>query len=216
MATPLTQFQMKRVQRRKSSDIENLFKQYQQQINAITGEYESSYGTYKKEVSKSMAPYESAVSQYSTDFSKYETDLASYRSGLSAYQEKLAKAIESPTAEVPTSDYAIQQRRGGTLVSIGGNLYNTSANANELPEGYTFEGGKLYKTVDPGKFEGTAPSAPEVPTAPTIPEFDSTQFEEKKKLAETTFKREVGERKSAKLGAVSKRGARSLLSGATA
>ena len=208
MATPLTKFQMKRVQRRKTSDIENLFKQYQQQINAITGEYESSYGTYKQEVAKTMAPYESAASQYGTDFSKYETDLASYRSGLSAYQEKLAKAIENPLTEVP-GEHPLVRGKG---VLIDGQYYKT----NDIPESYTYEGGKLYKATDPGKFEGKAPSAPEAPTAPTIPDFDSTQFEEKKKLAETTFKREVGERKSAKMGAVSKRGARSLLSGVTA
>lgn len=211
MATPLTQFQQKRVQRRRTSDIENLFKQYQQQINSITGEYESSYKAYQGKVAETMAPYESAVSQYQTNFSKYETDLASYRGSLAAYQDQLAKALESPTTEVPTTDYSTKNLRGVTSISIGGTRYT----ANDLPEGYTYEGGKLYKVTDPGKFEGISPTAPEVPTAPTLPEFDTSPFEEKKKLAEESFKREVGERKAGKLTAVSKRSARSLLSGAT-
>lgn len=217
MATVLTQFQQRRAQRRKTSDIENLFKQYQQQMADIAGQSEASYGAYKKQVAATMAPYEAATGKYKTDFSKYETDLASYRNSIASYQNRIAYAMDNPTTEVPTSDYAIQQRRGGTLVSIGGKSYNTSANANELPEGYTFEGGKLYKVTDPGTFEGAAPSAPpSVPEMPSVAGFDTSQFEEKRKIAEETFKREVGERKSGKLGAVSKRGARSLLSGATA
>ena len=212
MATPLTQFPQKRAQRRKTSDIENLFKQYQQQINSITGEYESSYKAYQGKAAETMAPYEAATSQYQTDFSKYEQGLASYRGSLTAYQDRLAKAIENPTTEVPTTDYVTSRTRGGTSILIGGKSYN----ANDVPEGYTYEGGKLYKVTDPGTFEGKAPTAPEVPTAPTLPEFDTSPFEEKRKLAEETFKREVGERKSGKMAAVSKRGARSLLSGATA
>jgi len=213
MATPLTQFQQKRLQRRKTSDIENLFKQFQQQMNDITNQYESSYGAYKNQVAATMAPYEAATSKYQTDFSKYEEGIASYRGSLTAYQERLAQAMANPTTEVPTSEYITSRTRGGTSILIGGQSYNV----NNVPEGYTYEGGKLYKATDPGTFQGSAPSAPpEVPQMPSIPEFNASPFEEKRKVAEETFKREVGERKSGKLGAVSKRGARSLLSGATA
>jgi len=213
MATVLTQFQQRRAQRRKTSDIENLFKQFQQQMNDIAGQYESSYGDYKKQVAATMAPYEKSTEKYKTDFSKYETDLASYRSSLSAYQNRLAQAIENPTTEVPTSEYITSRTRGGTSILIGGQSYN----ANNIPEGYTYEGGKLYKVTDPGTFDATAPSAPpEVPQMPSIADFNASQFEEKRKIAEETFKREVGERKSGKMTAATKRSARSLLSGATA
>jgi hypothetical protein len=69
--------------------------------------------------------------------------------------------------------------------------------------------------------EGKAPVAPDKPAAfagvkpesPDIGEFDTSQFAAKKTEAENTFKREVGERKAAKLGAVSRKVARPLLSG---
>ena len=60
---------------------------------------------------------------------------------------------------------------------------------------------------------GTAPTAPE---APVIEEFDAAPFEQKKTEAEQTFKRETNERKAARLGAVSRKGTRPLLSGAKA
>lgn len=212
MATVLTQFQQRRAQRRRTSDIENLFKQYQQQMADIAGQSESAYGAYKQQVASTMAPYESASGKYRTDFSKYESDLASYRNSIASYQNKIAYAMDNPTTEVPAGEYTAIRTRGGTSILIGGQFYN----ANNVPEGFTYEGGKLYKVTDPGTFEGTAPSAPDVPKMPSVASFDTSQFEQKRKIAEETFKREVGERKSGKMTAVSKRGARSLLSGATA
>jgi hypothetical protein len=64
------------------------------------------------------------------------------------------------------------------------------------------------------KFKETAPVAPEIPTAPTIQEFDSSQFVAKKTEAESTLKREIGERRAAKLGAVSRKMVRPMLRGA--
>lgn len=212
MATVLTQFQQRRAQRRKTSDIENLFKQYQQQMADIAGQSETAYGAYKQQVAATMAPYESATGKYRTDFSKYEADLASYRNSIASYQNRIAYAMENPTTEVPAGEYKTTRTRGGTSILIGGQSYN----ANNVPEGYTYEGGKLYKVTDPGTFEGKAPSAPDVPQMPSFADFDTSQFEAKRKVAEETFKREVGERKSGKMTAVSKRSARSLLSGATA
>lgn len=213
MATVLTQFQQRRAQRRKTSDIENLFKQYQQQMADISGQSEASYGAYKQQVAATMAPYEAATGKYKTDFSKYETDLASYRSSIASYQNKIAYAMDNPTTEVPTGEYTTTRTRGGTSILIGGQSYNV----NDVPEGYTYEGGKLYKVTDPGTFEGKAPSAPpSVPEMPSVAGFDTSQFEEKRKIAEETFKREVGERKSGKMSVATRRGARSLLSGATA
>lgn len=212
MATVLTQFQKRRAQRRRTSDIENLFKQYQQQMTDIAGQSETAYGAYKQQVAATMAPYESATGKYRTDFSKYESDLASYRNSIASYQSRIAYAMDNPTTEVPTGEYTTSRTRGGTSILIDGQSYN----ANNVPEGYTYEGGKLYKVTDPGTFEGKAPSAPDVPQMPSFADFDTSQFEAKRKIAEETFKREVGERKSGKMSVATRRGARSLLSGATA
>jgi hypothetical protein len=64
------------------------------------------------------------------------------------------------------------------------------------------------------KFEDKAPKAPDIPVAPEVAAFDTTQFETKKAEAENTFKRELNERRAAKISAVSRKSTRPLLSGA--
>lgn len=220
MATPLTQFQKKRLERRKSSNIGNLLKQYQQQVGAITGEYETSFADYSKKRAETMAPYESATEQYRKEFDLYQQNAASYKTRLNDYQAQLAESIKNPTAEVSKDKYKSSSLiRYGTTITLDGKSYYAGDGMNkesQLPEGYTWEGGKLFKSTAPAKFEEKAPTAPTAPTAPEIEEFDTKPFEEKKAAVETTFKREIGERKSAKLGAVSRKGTRPLLSGATA
>jgi hypothetical protein len=67
---------------------------------------------------------------------------------------------------------------------------------NKIPE----------KPVNPTPFQMEAPEMPSVT-------FDDSAFEQKRKELGETFKREVAERKSARLGAVQRRG-RTMLSGA--
>jgi hypothetical protein len=219
MATPLTQFQKKRLERRKSSDIGNLLKQYQQQVGAITGEYETSFADYSKKRAETMAPYETATEQYRKEFASYQENAAAYKEKLTDYQAKLAYANQTPTEEVAKDKYTKSSLiRYGTTINIDGKSYYAGDGMNknsELPEGYVYEGGKLYKSTMPAKFEEKAPTAPTAPVAPTIEEFDTKPFEEKKAAVETTFKREIGERKAAKFGSVSRKGTRTLLSGAT-
>lgn len=66
----------------------------------------------------------------------------------------------------------------------------------------------------PGKFSEQMPLAPEAPTPPQLDEFDASQFEARRGQLETEFKRELGERRSARQRAVSRGGARPLLQGA--
>lgn len=60
-------------------------------------------------------------------------------------------------------------------------------------------------------FTEEAPVAPSVPTRPEIAPFDQSTFEVKSKELGQTYQREVGERKSARLGAVARRMARPML-----
>jgi uncharacterized protein YukE len=64
------------------------------------------------------------------------------------------------------------------------------------------------------RFTETTPVAPESPGAPPeIPEFNVAPFEARRGQLETEFKREVGERRSARQRAVSRGAARPLLQG---
>lgn len=211
MVAPLTQFQKKRLERRKSSDIGNLMAQYQQQIGAITGEYETSFSDYSKKRAETMAPYESATEQYKKEFAAYQESASAYKKKLSDYSALLEDINKNPLENLGTPQTRAYGR-GGRQLNINGSWYSPS----QIPEGYTYEGGTLYKKREAGTFTEKAPTAPTAPVAPTIEEFDTKPFEEKKAAVEQTFKREVGERKAAKMGAVSRKGTRPLLSGATA
>ena len=70
---------------------------------------------------------------------------------------------------------------------------------------------KTYEKKPIPKFTEAAPSAPAAPVRPTVQEFDTSKFAAAKTEAESAFKREVGERKAARLGAVSRRVTRPML-----
>lgn len=231
MAAPLTQFQKRMAARRGSSNIEALSKQYQQSIKNISGEYEKSFAEYQKKREESMAPYNASVEKYKAEYGVFEKNLADYKNKLSKYQEQLAFSEKNPLVEVSSDQYKIipntqpirtggmlpvdSSKNEGSKISFNGQTYSVAAGDTNIPEGYTFENGKLYKASAPAKFEEKAPVGPTAPAAPpAMEDFDATQFEEQKVAAESTFKREVNERKAAKLGAVSRRGTRPLLSGA--
>ena len=69
----------------------------------------------------------------------------------------------------------------------------------------------------PGAFTEAAPAAPEAPRMPTqeeMPQFSEEPFQQRRTELETRLQREVGERRAARLSAVSRRGARPLMQGA--
>lgn len=215
MAT-LPEFMQKRLAR-KTTDITRLTDQYKQQVDAMTGEYTKSFDAYTAKRNETMAPYEAAVGQYQQQFTGYETALAGYKQRLADYTAKLQASIDTPLAEVARDKYKAEGvMRYGTRLQIDGNWYSAGdgIQASDLPDGYTYESGKLYKATAPGKFEEKAPSAPEAPTAPVVEEFDTTQFDAKRKELSSNLSRELGERKAAKTNAVSRKQARPLLQGA--
>jgi hypothetical protein len=196
---------------RKTSDITRLTEQYKANVNDLSSQFESSFSEYQKKRDAIMAPYTAAVDKYKGEYSAYEANLGQYKTALSEYQKKLQDAVDNPLGEVPTDQYSTTNLiRQGTIVRLGDKRYTI----DELPDGYTYENGKLYKAKDPGKFEQKAPTAPEAPTAPTVEEFDSTQFDSKRAALDTNLKRELGERRAAKASAVSRKSARPLLQGA--
>lgn len=207
MAT-LPYFKQSRLSRRKSSDITRLATNYKNEINAMTGDYETAFSDWSKKRDEVLAPYNAAVEKYKGDYSTYETSLAAYKEKLSAYTSLLEDIQKNPTVQV--GQYAFKNK-AGYIYNINGTNYNVSS----LPDGYTGENGILYKRRDPGTFTETAPTAPTSPVAPEVKDFDTSQFDQRRAALETNYKREVDERKSAKLGAVARKQARPMLQGAS-
>jgi len=199
MAT-LPQFKQRQIARRSTSDIERLAKQYKSSIDALTSEYQTAFTGYQAGVAEKMKPFEAQMATYKESLlPTYEAQKAAYQKSLDDYNKLLADIEANPVIEATgIKEYKVP--RWG-LFGLAG--YETKR------EPFTY-----YVPKEIPKFTEKAPDLPVAPTAPAIEEFDSSQFAAKKGEAESTFKREVGERRAAKLGAVSRKATRPLLSGA--
>lgn len=182
----LTQFERARLSRR-IGGIDQLATQYQRNIEQITSQYQQAFSQYQQSVATQMAPYEAALNQYqNVDFPAYEAAATRYRMQLEAYNRELADIAANPVIET-------QQTRPVR----GGRVTETFYDPRPIPE-----------------FTAKAPSAPSAPTAPTITPFDGSQFDEQRAQAQTVYKRELSERRGARISAVSRRSARPLMQGA--
>jgi hypothetical protein len=197
MAT-LPQFKQRQLARRSTSDIDRLAKQYKASVDAMTSQYQTAFTGYQAGVAEKMKPFEEQMKIYKESLlPTYESQKSVYQNKLDEYTATLAELEKNP----------VTARTATRIVEIGPGLQGDYGGAMFIEEPYTY-----YEQRTIPKFEGTAPTAPELPTAPTIEEFDSSQFGAKKTEAENTFKREVGERRAAKIGAVSRKMNRPLLS----
>lgn len=225
----ISKAQMRAMRRRKTSNIDRLAQQYQKDISALTGDYEKSFMGTQAEREKQMQPYAAASEQYKTAMADFETQAAAYRGSLDEYQGKI-KAFEKDPFEritVPTAKYNF--RAGSYDLNIPG---RGVVNFNNLPDyeiesigrevkinkgrtpdmAYDIVLKREAKTPDP--FTEKAPTAPKAPEMPELAGFDEQKFQTRRGELDTVFKREVGERKAARLGAVSRRTARPMLQGA--
>jgi hypothetical protein len=197
MAT-LPQFKQRQIARRSTSDIERLSKQYKSSIDALTGEYQTAFTGYQAGVAAKMKPFEAQMAQYKESLlPTYEAQKATYQKSLDDYNAVLADLEKNPVIA-----------RTGTQEVRSKNPFKALVGKKDT---ISFE---YFEPKEIPKFKETAPVAPEIPTAPTIEEFDSSQFVAKKTEAESTLKREIGERRAAKLGAVSRKMVRPMLRGA--
>lgn len=198
MAT-LPFFRQRALARRRTSDLDLLAKQYKQQVDQMTGQYQEAFGQYQAKVAEQMKPFDEQMAQYTNvAVPNYEASKAKYQEQLDAYNKQLADLQANPTTTRVIS-YEEKKPRFG-LFGIAG---------------YTTE--TKYMTVEDPKpvptFTEKMPEAPTAPTAPQVDQFDTAQFDEQRGQLESTFKREVGERKAGRLAAVSRRVARPLLQG---
>lgn len=226
----------KRMKVRRMSDIERLAQQYSKDVKAMGSQYQTTFSDYQKKVAEQMAPYESAIEKYKVDMSAYESQAAAYQQRLDAYQSaitnfqqnKVIEWVQAPVVssyssragprhviDVPTwfEDYNRSKYQGSGETYAGRSTF-------ELLQGQGLpvkkEGGKFYLgklAQSPGEFSESAPTAPKAPNKPEIAEFDQSAFEAKSKELGQTYQREVGERKSARLAAVSRSSRRPLLQG---
>lgn len=193
------QFRMQQLARR-SGGIDQLASQYKSSIASLTDEYQKAFGTYRASVEQQMAPFQEALSKYqATDVPAYEAAKADYQKQLDAYNQAL-KALEADPVIQKTGSTSYKVPRFG-LFGLAG--YETRT------ENYTY-----YEPKPVPKFEAKMPELPGAPKAPEIAAFDQTQFQQKRQQLSSELSRELGERRAAKLGAVSRRSSRSMLQGA--
>ena len=214
--------QMRSMQRRRSSDIDRLAQQYQKDIAALAGDYEQSFMGTQAEREKQMQPYNLAAEQYRMEaMPAYERQLQDFQKRIGDYQGSLAEIEKNPfeAQKIPGSFRYQNIKKAGSAdpYEWGYVIDGTWRSARALPEGYVEEkeGGSfaLKKKAIP-TFTEKAPTAPTAPEMPELAGFDETKFQTRRGELESTFKREVGERKAARLGAVSRRSARPMLQGA--
>lgn len=216
---------------RRMTDIDRLAQQYSRSINELTGQYETSFSEYQKQVAKQMAPFEEASARFKTEaLPTYERQAADYRARLAQFQSQLEDIQKSPSEMVNVPS---RNTRGGRRYMIGGQEYGEY----NLPEGYFLEAvvtgkadiktrsgqvigqrditeDRLFRTKTLPGFTEKAPTAPTAPTAPETAAFDTSQFEQRRGQLQEEYGREVGERRAGRLAAVSRRSRRPMLQGA--
>lgn len=184
MASTTSKYNQTLFARRKTSDIQRLASQYQKESTGLTGEYETAYSQYQKSAAEQLAPFEQAMKQY--------------------------REVISPAYEAATEKYNQEFE----------NYKNALSAWEEKPYTETIRkssgGGKaVYQTPIPmPTFNKKAPSAPTAPTAPTIDPFNEEPYTKRRQELQTTYQRELAERKSARLGAAKRESARPMLQGA--
>jgi len=207
MAT-LPQFKQRQIARRSTSDIDRLAKQYKSSVDALTGEYQTAFTGYQAGVAEQMKPFEAQMANYKDSLlPTYEAQKTAYQKKLDDYNATLAELEENPLIEKQGTRLEPVPLPSSPHLGPGGAGAGPQYGFVERP--YTY-----YEERPIPKFTDKAPPTPAIPVSPEIAAFDSSQFDAKKGQAESAFKREVGERRAAKLGAVSRKMSRPMLRGA--
>lgn len=92
---------------------------------------------------------------------------------------------------------------------VGSNYYITGSEQGGFTVNYFPDEPKDQAPAKPAAFSGKAPVAPG--PAPKLGEFDDAPFQQQREQAESTFKRELAERRGSRLATVQRRAARPLL-----
>lgn len=208
-------YQRRMALRRKTSTLDALTKQYQDQMKGVVGEYETAYSGYQSDVTKKQKAFEEAMAGYGAQKTDYEKAIAGYTSRYKTYSEAKQDYIKDPYNYQRLQEVNLSR---GRVRYVYNGQQMTGAQVERMPN-VTMRpiGGRLTYGITTKKDEPTftekEPTAPTVPTAPEIQKFDTAPFEEKKQQVETVYKRELGERKAGRQRAVSRKASRSMLQG---
>ena len=195
----ITQAQMRMLQRRRTTDIDRLAKQYKKNVESLTGEYQTSFGQYQQRVNEQMQPFEEQMAKFkAAEMPAYKAAKAQYQQQLDAYNAQLEALAADPVVK-KIGTYKEKVPRWG-LFGLAGYVTKTRT--------YEYEEAKPVPT-----FDAKMPEAPVAPTTPTIEKFDSSQFEQRRTQLQSDLQRELGERRASRLTAVSRRAARPLMQG---
>ena len=218
MATAPTIYQKRQATRRATADIERLGKQFQTGLLDVTQQQQNAFTEWQKSAATQMAPYEASVRQYTNvAFPEYQRELQTYNQRVSEYEQQAAAYRERLNAfQASLIDFeANLQREAAKEVPTSGGLVAQVRAAVEQSERASQASQRAIPT-----FTEQAPTAPAIsmPTPPAPPgapppiaSLDVTPFAAKRGELETTFKRELGERKSAKQNVVMRRLGRPML-----
>jgi len=208
MAT-LPQYKQRQIARRSTSDISKLAKQYKSNLESITGEYQTAFSGYQAGVTEQMKPYEAQIATYKNLLlPTYETQKTAYKKKLDDYTALLADIEKNPLIERQGT------RREAELLPSSSPHLGPGGAGGGLQYGFVERPYTYYEEKPIPKFTDKAPKTPDIPVAPEIAAFDSSQYEAKKTEAGSALKREIGERRAARVGAVSRKMTRPMLRGA--
>lgn len=218
MATAPTIYQKRQATRRSTADIERLGKQFQTGLLDVTQQQQNAFTEWQKNASATMAPYEASVQQYTNvSFPAYQQQLAQYNQAISTYEQQAAayrERLNAFQASLKTFEASlqpepvVQPQTGGGLIAQVRAAVEQSERASQASQ-------RAIPT-----FTEQAPTAPAIsmPTPPAPPgapppiaSLDVAPFAAKRGELETTFKRELGERKAAKQNVVMRRIGRPML-----
>jgi hypothetical protein len=214
---------------------QNAFTAWNTKTKELMAPYEA---TVRQYTSVDFPAYQSQVAQYQSTMDAYDQQVAAYRQRLDAFNNSILDIEANPTERIYPEKISSIGRGTIPTFHIGGEIYVTNEDfvnqkiGNQktklLPAEYSIKSSKdgkfeVYKDKPVPTFTEQPPAAPSaaMPTAPaapgtppTLPTFESEPFQQKREELATTFKREVGERKSAKQNVVMRRMSRGMLEGA--
>ena len=159
-------------------DIQRLTKQYQENLSALSPEYEG------------------AFSQNKEAMSGYEAQSQAFQKRLEDYQKSLAEYKANPMTQIGYLK-PVKKSRDYSFTDSGQTKYLSQINDND----YFVEGLTVYKKTPKPTF------TEEPPTAPETTERDAAlaNVEEQRKTLGQEFQREIGERRASRVSAVSRR-----------
>lgn len=172
------------------SDITKLANQYSKQIKGVSDGYDAKFSDYQKTSSAAMSAYDSQVAAYEVasqaQMQQQAAETSSYNAQLDAHLAALKEIEANPVTE--------RTER----VKVGRTWYGKS-----IYDNVSYFDPKPIPTFDVKP--PTVREALAAPSAPDVGTFDGSEFVAQREGFEQGFKREVGERKSARMNAVQRK-----------